>query len=284
MNPTEANVSGEQVVGWADTITQFAVQYGLLLVYALAILLVARWVAKRARAAVRAKILKNPGLDAAIADFLSSIVHWVVLLIAGIAVLQLFGIDSTSLVAVLGAASLAVGLALQGTLSNFAAGVMLLIFRPFGIGDYVDVSGHSGTVKKIDIFVTELATVDNVQIIIPNSEVWSKAIVNYSAYDRRRVDLTIGIDYGASHEEAVEIIKSLVAKDPRVSGEPETFVKVTNLGDSSVDITVRAWCQAPDYWDVKFDLTKGIKNALDGAGISIPYPHIEVVRKDAATA
>ncbi len=273
-------VSPEQIEPWLN----LAIQYGLNIIYAVIIWvvgsMVAGWASRRARSAA----LRGTKGDEAAAGFLASIARWLVLAVVAIAILNLFGINATSLVAVLGAATLAVGLALQGTLANFAAGVMLLVFRPFKVGDYVATAGHEGTVRAIEIFTTELATVDNVQIIIPNSEVWGASIVNYSAHDRRRVDLTIGIDYGSDIEKALATIRSILSNDPRASGEPEPFVKVTNLGDSSVDVTLRVWCQAADYWDLKFDLTRRIKEDFDAAGIAIPFPHVEVVHKDGAPA
>lgn len=281
MNLSDLNLSQDQIERFVALGIQYATQYGLLVVYALLIFIIGRWIAGRAAKATRAGVLRTQGMDEAVAGFLSSIVRWLVLAVVAIAILQLFGIDSTSLVAILGAATLAIGLALQSTLSNFAAGVMLLIFRPFRLGHYIDVASHSGTVKSIDIFTTELATVDNVQIIIPNSQVWSNAIVNYSGYDRRRVDLTIGIDYGANIDKALATVREIVAVDERCCNEPEPFVKVTNLGDSSVDVTLRVWCQASDYWDLKFDLTKRIKEAFDAFDIAIPYPHMEIVQKQA---
>lgn len=270
--------SQEQIESWMA----LGVEYALLVLYAVIIWLIGSRVARFASERTRSALQMGGNVNPSVVGFAASAVKWLILAVVGIAILQLFGVDATSLVAVLGAATLAVGLALQGTLANFAAGVMLLIFRPFKVGDYVEVAGHSGTVKKIDIFITELATVDNVQIIIPNSEAWSTSIVNYSAHDRRRVDLTIGIGYDSSIEEAIATIRKVIDADPRVSGEPAPFVKVTNLGDSAVDVTLRVWCQAADYWDLKFDLTRNAKEALETAGVSIPYPHMEVVQKSAA--
>ena len=188
------------------------------------------------------------------------------------AVLSQFGIETTSLVAVLGAAGLAVGLALQGTLSSVAAGVMLLIFRPFKVGDYVEVAGKAGTVDALTLFVTELNTPDNVHIIIPNAEVWGTAVVNYSYNSTRRVDLIMGIDYGDDIDKAMTAINAEIAKDNRIHQSPEPFVAVTELADSSVNLVIRVWCDAGNYWGVKFDLTKAFKQRFDADGISIPFP------------
>lgn len=272
-------LTNEQLSEWTAVAYAYAIKYGLTVLYAIAIWIIGSLIASRVSRTLQYSALKTGRIDKAVAGFLSSIVRWLVLAVAVIAILQLFGISSSSLVAVLGAATLAVGLALQGTLSNFAAGVMLVIFRPFDIGDFVEVSGETGNVRAIDIFTTELATADNVQIIIPNSQVWQNAIKNYSAHDRRRVDLTIGIGYEADIDKALQVVRAIVDNDPRASSEPAPFIKVTNLGESSVDVTLRVWCQQADFWDLKFDLTRRIKDAFDKSGIAIPYPHVEFIRK-----
>jgi len=230
---------------------------------------------------IRHRVYASEYLDNTLGSFFASIAKWLILAVVVIAVLQLFGFQATSLVAVLGAATLAVGLALQGTLSNVAAGVMLIIFRPFKLGNYVAIAGTSGTVKDLNLFVTELATPDNVQIIVPNGKIWGEIITNYSAHDLRRLDMTFGIDYGDSADKAIGIILDRAAADERVLRDPEPWVRVVNLNTSSVDIGVRFWCQAADYWDLKFALTKAIKEAFDKNGISIPYPHQVEIRKSA---
>jgi len=188
------------------------------------------------------------------------------------AVVAQFGVEISSLLVVFGSAGLAVGLALQGTLSNVAAGVMLLLFRPFKIGDFVDVGGHSGTVQVISLFITELATPDNVQIIIPNSAVWGSSVKNFSFHDTRRVDLAVGISYADDIDKGMAVVHDVIKADSRVNGDPEPMVAVSNLGDSSVDLVVRVWCAAGDYWPLKFALTKAIKEGLDANGVSIPFP------------
>ena len=229
---------------------------------------------------VRRRVNSNPHIDPTLGNFVSSLVKWVVLAIVLTAVLSIFGIQATSIVAILGAASLAIGLALQGTLADLAAGVMLVVFRPYKLGQYVDIAGTAGTVKDLSLFTTELVTPDNVQIIVPNGQAWGKVITNYSAHDTRRVDLTFGIDYGDSADKAMGIILDAARADDRVHSDPEPWVRVTNLGDSSVDLTARLWCAASDYWDLKFELTKIIKEAFDAQGVSIPYPHTVEIRKD----
>ncbi|KIC11981.1 mechanosensitive ion channel protein MscS [Leisingera sp. ANG-M1] len=230
--------------------------------------------------AVRRRINKTPQLDPTLGNFAASVIRWALLAVVLVAVLGIFGIQATSLVAMLGAATLAIGLALQGTLSDLAAGFMLILFRPYKIGQYVDIGGTSGTVKDLNLFVTELATPDNVQIIVPNGQAWGSIITNFSHHATRRVDMVFGIDYGDSADAAKEIILAQAKADERVLQDPEPWVRVTNLGDSSVDLTARVWCDAADYWEVKFALTQGVKEAFDAQGISIPYPHSVEIKKE----
>ncbi|MAC79381.1 MAG: mechanosensitive ion channel protein MscS [Rhodobacteraceae bacterium] len=228
---------------------------------------------------VRRRLAKTPRIDQTLASFFSSLIKWGILLMVFIAVLGIFGIQATSLVAVLGAASLAIGLALQGTLGDLAAGVMLILFRPYKLGQYVDIGGTSGTVADLNLFMTELVTPDNVQIILPNGQCWGTIITNYSHHTTRRCDLTFGIDYDDNADRAMQIILDLAKADGRVFDDPAPWARVTNLGDSSVDISARLWCKASDYWDLKFHLPKAVKEAFDANGISIPYPHaVEIVK------
>lgn len=244
------------------------------------VVLVVGWILAGALSrSVRNRLAKTPRIDQTLASFFSSLVKWGILLVVFIAVLGIFGIQATSLVAVLGAASLAIGLALQGTLGDLAAGVMLILFRPYKLGQYVDIGGTSGTVADLNLFVTELVTPDNVQIILPNGKAWGAIITNYSHHDTRRCDLTFGIDYDDNADAAMQIILDLARADTRVFDDPAPWCRVTNLGDSSVDISARLWCKASDYWDLKFHLTKAVKEAFDANGISIPYPHaVEIVK------
>lgn len=231
--------------------------------------------------AIRRKVNRTPEIDPTLGNFAASVVRWAILAMVLVAVLGLFGIEATSLVAMLGAATLAIGLALQGTLSDLAAGFMLILFRPYKLGQYVDIGGTSGTVRDLNLFITELATPDNVQIIIPNGQAWGAIITNFSHHDTRRVDLVFGIDYGDDADKAKAIILAQAQADARVLAEPEPWVRVTNLGDSSVDLTARIWCKAEDYWELKFALTQAVKEAFDKGGISIPYPHTVEIRRDA---
>lgn len=254
----------------------------LLNVFKAAIFLVAGWfVAGAVSRFVRRRVSTSGKVDPTIGNFFASITKWLILIVVLIAVLQIFGFEATSLVAVLGAATLAIGLALQGTLSNVAAGVMLIVFRPYKLGQYVDVGGTAGTVKDLNIFFTELATPDNVQIIVPNGQAWGAVINNYSALPTRRVQVVFGIDYGDDADKAMAIILETANAHPKVHKDPEPWVRLSNLGDSSVDLTMRVWCDNADYWDVHFDLTKQVKEAFDAKGISIPYPHQVEIRKTA---
>ena len=266
-----------------QNLTEAAAGYGPLLWTALEALVVlgVGWTlaAMIARAAGR-RITASPRIDPTLGHFAASVIRWGLLLVVAIAVLGVFGIEATSLVAVLGAATLAVGLALQGTLSDLAAGVMLVIFRPYRVGQYVDIGGTSGTVARIDLFATELTTSDNLQVILPNARAWGAVITNYSAHDTRRLDLTVGIDYGDDPEEAMAIIRRLAEDDDRVMGDPAPSVHVAALGESAVDLGVHLWCRAGDHWALKCDMLKRVKAAFDAAGVTIPYPHRVEIRKE----
>lgn len=217
-------------------------------------------------------------LDDTLFVFAGSVVRYAIIAITVIAVLARFGVQTASLVAMLGAAGLAIGLALQGTLSNVAAGVMLMIFRPFRLGQYIEAGGHAGTVKEVGLFTTELATPDNVQIIVPNAAIWSGSIVNYSHHDTRRVDLVFGVSYDSDLKTAERALRGLIEAEDRILEDPAPFLAVTALNDSSVDFTMRVWCASGDYWGVKFDLTRKAKDALDEAGVDIPFPTTTVIR------
>jgi small conductance mechanosensitive channel len=256
----------------ADTLLPLFIEHGLSIVGALLILILGFWIAGRARAFTIKALDKPLNSDEMLKGFFGSIVRYLVIIATILAVLGQFGVETTSLIAVLGAASLAIGLALQGTLSNVAAGVMLLVFRPFRVGQFVELNGMSGTVKDLTLFTTELATGDNVQIILPNSSVWGSPLKNYSAHATRRVDMVYGIAYDADIDKAMSIIHAAIAADDRCHKAPEPLVVVGNLGDSSVDLTTRVWCAAADYWGVKFDLTKKIKETFDAEGVDIPFP------------
>ena len=222
--------------------------------------------------AVVQKLLAKNAVDPAIQHFVGGLVSWVLLMFVVIAALGQLGIQTASFVAIVGAAGLAVGLALQGSLANFAAGVLILIFRPFKVGDFVEVAGVSGVVQRIQIFTTELHSPDNKKIIVPNGGIISGNITNYSANDTRRVDLVFGIGYGDDIDAAKAVLESVVAAEARVLTDPAPTVAVVELADSSVNLVCRPWVNTADYWDVYFNITEAAKKALDAKGISIPFP------------
>ena len=262
---------------YRDTLIGWVLNLGA----AAAILVFGLWAAGRVKAFIRKRVENNARIDKTLGGFFASIAYYVVIAFVVIAVLNRFGVQTTSLVAMLGAATLAIGLALQGTLGNVAAGVMIILFRPYKSGDYVEVGGYAGTVKDINIFTTELATPDNVQIILPNGICWGEAIKNYSAHATRRCDITFGISYEDDIAKAIDVILAVVKSDDRFLSDPaEPWVRVVNLGDSSVDLQLRAWVNAADYWEAKFATTRAVKEAFDAAGIEIPYPHrVEIQKK-----
>jgi len=244
-------------------------------------ILIAGWiVAAWAQRRVRGIGERYEHLDVTLFDFLGSLLRYTILVFAVLFVLNTFGVQTTSFVAMIGAAGLAIGLALQGTLSNVAAGVMLIFFRPIKTGDFVEVNGQSGTVKSINLNFTELASLTNTQIIVPNSQVWGNTITNYSVYPTRRAEWVFGVGYGVNLGEAERVIRETVIGDARTHADPEPFVQVNNLGASSVDFTVRAWCDRGDLFQYQADIKRKVKEALDGAGIDIPFPTQTIIRAD----
>ena len=272
----------EQLQGVLDTAWNFVVNNYTHVLAALVILIVGRMAAGWARKLTR-KGLERGEVDATLVPFVAKLVYYAVLAVVVIAALNRLGVATTSVVAIFGAAGLAVGLALQGTLANFASGVMLLIFRPFDIGDYVDAGGTAGTVMEIGIFSTTLKSPDNIKITVPNSQVYGATISNFNGYDTRRIDLVMGISYDDDIQTAIETIQRIVAADERVLSDPALQIAVSNLGDSSVDIVVRPWCASGDYWPLRFDLTRQLKEGLEAAGCSIPYPQRDVHMFQAAS-
>lgn len=230
--------------------------------------LIAGWINRR----IVGLAQRHASLDATLFSFLGSILRYGVLTFTGLFVLNTFGIKTTSIVAVLGAAGLAIGLALQGTLSNVAAGVMIILFRPFKLGDFVNVDGVSGTVKDITLNFIELATLENIQVIVPNAKVWGNTITNYATYDTRRIQWVFGVSYSTNLADAEQVIRDTIISDPRALADPPFFIQVTNLNDSSVDFTVRCWTKTADAWGFQTDMTRKVKEAFDAAGIAIPFP------------
>jgi small conductance mechanosensitive channel len=262
--------------GILNKLSELVSTWGLKVVGALVVLVVGIIVAKSIRKGMRKGMAKTGKIDQTLIPFLSGIVYYILLAALLIAVLQMFGIQTTSFVAVLGAAGLAVGLAMQGTLSNFAAGVMLLVFRPFKVGDFIEAGGTAGSVKEIGIFSSTLFTPDNVKIVMPNSAVYGQTIKNYTANDTRRNDMVMGISYDDDIGKARDVILKVLEADERVLKDPAPVVAVSELADSSVNFVVRPWCTKEDYWDLRFDLTRKMKEELEAAGCSIPYPQNDV--------
>ncbi|MFK7898595.1 MAG: mechanosensitive ion channel family protein [Myxococcota bacterium] len=272
MDPNELS---KMMQAGAGTAIELISRWGLSVIGAVALLIVGRIVAGWVRRSVT-RAMQKAETDVSLIPFLSSLAYYAVLGVVIIAVLSLFGIETTSLVAVFGAAGLAVGLALQGTLSNFAAGVMLLIFRPIGVGDFVEVAGQAGTVAEISIFSTILNTGDNVRITIPNAQVYGDVVKNYSANATRRIDLVMGISYNDDISKAIAVIERVITADERTLRDPEPTVAVSELADSAVNLIVRPWCKKEDYWALRWDLTRALKEQLEAEGCSIPYPQQDV--------
>lgn len=260
---------------FAAIASTYVVPWGIKIALALAIFIVGRIVVGIV-AGTTQKLMTSRGMDEILVKFLCSILRWVLLLFVVIAALSQLGVDTTSLVALLGAAGLAIGLSLQSSLSNFACGVMLIIFRPFTKGDFVEVGGASGSVDSIGIFTTTLTTPDNKEVIVPNGAVYSNNITNYSARPTRRVDMVFGIGYDDDIRQAKKLLEEIIAADDRVLPEPAPVVALGELADSSVNFLVRPWVNASDYWGVMWDTTETVKLKFDEAGISIPYPQMDI--------
>jgi len=258
-----------------DQVQGVVTDWGLQILAALAIFVIGRWIAKAVRAGVR-RMLNKGGADPIIIGFVSSIVYIALLAFVVIAALGQLGIQTTSFIAILGAAGLAVGLALQGSLANFAAGFLMIIFRPFKVGDFIEGAGVAGVVKDIQIFTTTLKTGDNKTIIIPNAKISGDNIINYSAEANRRVDMTVGVAYDADLSKVRSVLQDIISKDERIMSDPEALIVVGELADNSVNFIVRVWVKSADYWGVMFDTTETIKNRFDAAGIGIPFPQRDI--------
>ncbi|NNE34805.1 MAG: mechanosensitive ion channel [Rhodothermales bacterium] len=262
---------------WLDTerLLELATTQGINILGALLILLVGKIVAGWARK-VTVRALSKTNVDPIVANFAGKTVGVLVIVFAVIAILNRFGIQTASVIAVIGAAGLAVGLALQGTLSNFASGVMLLIFRPFKIGDAVSAGGQFGIVESMDLFTTALDTLDNKRIIIPNGEIYGSVIENYTHNEMRRVDINVGTDYSADLRHVRQVLEQVPERVGGVLTDPAPQIFLHELGDSSINWQVRVWCETENYWDVWQETTEETKKALDGAGVGIPFPQMDV--------
>ncbi|MDF1872039.1 mechanosensitive ion channel domain-containing protein [Vannielia sp.] len=270
-------VGTDKVLGDYLTIGFLAQMLGNV-VAALLILFIGYIVASWVRRRIIGISERKERLDETLFHLLGNIVRWVILGFAFLIVLNTFGVQTTSVIAAIGAAGLAVGLALQGTLSNVAGGVMIVVFRPFKLGDFVEINGQMGTVKDISLNTTELADLSNVQVFVPNADVWGNTIKNYSINPTRRAEWTFGVGYGVNLADAEKIIRDTVMADERTLTDPEPFFQVTNLGGSSVDFLVRAWVPRGDYFQYKADMTRKVKEAFDAGGIDIPFPTRTIVQ------
>jgi small conductance mechanosensitive channel len=254
---------------------EYLIPFGINIAMAILIYIVGKIVVK-VLVNVLGKLMAKSKYDDMLIDFLKSIIGAILMLFVIIASLDQLGVDTTSLAAILAAAGLAIGLSLQGSLSNFAAGVMLLVFRPFKAGDFVEAGGASGTVKSVGIFTSMMTTPDNKEVIVPNGAIYGGNITNFSAKATRRVDMVFGIGYDDDLRKAKTILQEMINADPRVLADPAPKVAVSELGDSSVNFVVRPWANAADYWGLKFDFTEAVKLRFDEEGISIPYPQMDV--------
>jgi small conductance mechanosensitive channel len=256
---------------WMQKIQEVSALYGLKLLAALAILIIGRWVAKVVTGLIR-RVLTKRKLDPTIVTFGANLVYITLMTFVIIAALAQVGIQTTSFIAVIGAAGLAIGLALQGSLANFAAGFLIILFRPFKAGDFIEAAGVMGIVEEIQVFTTKLKTPDNKEIIVPNSKITGDNITNFTAKETRRCELTFGVSYTDDIDKVRALIKKVIDADTRVLKDPAPQIVVGELADSSVNFIVRVWVKVPDYWGVYFDAIENVKKTFDAEGVSIPFP------------
>ncbi len=265
-----------------ERIVDWAVSYGGRVIGAIVVLVVGYFLARLARRLV-SRLLGRMNAEPAVVSFASRLVYVTILVLAVVAMLARFGVETASFVAVLGAVSFAIGFALQGSLANFAAGLLILVLRPYKVGDFISAAGVMGTVVDIQLFSTVLNTPDNVRVLVPNSRIYGDIITNFSVLDKRRMDVPVGIAYDASIERALEVLRELVAADERALKDPAPQFMVSELGDSSVNLTVRLWAESAQFWPLRFDLPRKIKEAFDANGIEIPFPQRVVHMRTAAS-
>jgi len=259
---------------------ELATEYGLKIIGAIAIWIIGSWIIKKILKATR-KVMTKSSYEESLQQFLINLLSWGLKILLIITLLGTLGVPTTSFAAVIAAAGLAIGLALQGSLGNFAGGVLIMIFKPFKIGDVIEAQGEIGAVKQIEIFTTKLIGLSNKEIIIPNGALSNGNIINYTTEGTRRVDLVFGVSYDSNIKITKEVLMAVLKTHPKVLQTPEPTVNVLALADSSVNFAVRPWCNAEDYWSVYFEVTENVKEALDAAGIEIPYPHQVEIKKNA---
>ncbi|MCF8358799.1 MAG: mechanosensitive ion channel [Prolixibacteraceae bacterium] len=258
-----------------DKLQEYASLYGLKLIGAIVVLVIGLWIIKVLVRLITKGVDKRVN-DPSLSSFIKSFISILLKILLVISVMSMLGIQMTSFIAILGAAGFAVGMALSGTLQNFAGGVMVLVFKPFKVGDYIQALGHAGSVKEIQIFNTILNTPDNRIIIIPNGKIYSESIINYSREPQRRVDFTFGIGYNSNIEKARGVLKAIIHADERILKDPEPFIGLIELADSSVNLTVRVWVNSADYWGVFFSMNETVFNEFNKEGINIPFPQMDV--------
>jgi small conductance mechanosensitive channel len=259
----------------AQKIWEILTVYGLKILAAIAVFIIGRWIAKALTKAVE-RVMGKSKVDQTLIRFTGNLVYIALFTFVILAALGQLGIQTTSFIAVLGAAGLAIGLALQGSLANFAAGFLIILFRPYRIGDVIEGAGTAGKVEEIQIFTTKIATPDNKTVIVPNAKLTGDNIINWTVKGTRRVDMVFGIGYDDDIDKAKKIMENVLAKDARILKEPATTIAVSELADSSVNFVVRPWVKGDDYWSVYFDTTENVKKAFDDEGISIPFPQRDV--------
>ncbi|EDP72427.1 mechanosensitive ion channel family protein [Flavobacteriales bacterium ALC-1] len=264
---------------WIDKGYDLIVEFGPKLIAAIAIWVIGSWIIKMILKGVK-KTLNRGDYDESLKKFLLNLVSWILKIILIVVVLGTVGVETTSFAAILAAAGLAIGMALQGSLGNFAGGVLIMIFKPIKIGDLIEAQGELGVVKEIEIFTTKLLTPTNKEVIIPNGALSNGNITNYSTEGKLRVDLTFGVGYDSDIKQTKEVLMNVLTSNPKVLQDPAPTVNVSELADSSVNFAVRPWCTVADYWDVYFETHENAKEALDAAGIEIPYPHAVEIQKE----
>ena len=272
---TKAHFSFSQLLNSSDILEKHVIPGALKLLSAIVIFVIGRWIAKFI-VSVLQRVFKRSKVDVTLSDFLGNIVYALLITVVILAALEQLGVETTSALAILGPAGLAIGLALQSSLANFASGVMLILFRPFRVGDFIEAGGTSGTVESITMFSTIMRTGDNKEVTVPNAHIHKGTIVNFSARSTRRIDLVVNIGYDDNIQIAKKVLETILKNEARILAEPEPVIMVLELASHSIDIAVRPWVNSSDYWKVRGDLLEAIKNAFDDNGISIPYPQQDV--------
>ncbi len=270
-----SDLTGFEWAGLWETVRMAGLDFGMKALIALVIFLVGRMIARLVTKGLH-NVMQSQKVDKILETFVCNLAYWTLMIFVIIAAINQIGVQTTSLIAIMGAAGLAIGLALQGSLANFASGVLIVMFRPYRVGDFVEAAGIAGVVLQVQILTTILKTGDNKQIIVPNGQIMNSIITNFSAHDTRRIDMTVGVSYDDDLDKVRSTIQELVNADERILKDPECLVAVSELADSSVNFTVRPWVNTADYWGVKFDLTEAIKKRFDKEGISFPFPQQDV--------